>query len=302
MEWETLKRPQEKEKEEKKEAGARASLARATSYIASLAKAEMAKERGDVKRVNPQAEALEQKAEVIGKKAKVEKRRKKREKEEEIAHTEREIGMLQKLTELMARDGVFENHQERWDLGRVSCVPQRMQQNGWKVFIVALERSKFMLRWEWGELLGVYIAELNNQLDLRSYTRILPDKIEEFPEVVGFLREKGLDDNLEGKVAKWKAFLLKKRLEEEEREKRSQRHKALTPTELEFLDTLAQSGGKTHVITLGGKIGYSSNYARAVMKSLGRYDYVDYKGTGICTLTPKGEEELRRRGKIKGEQ
>ena len=106
-----------------------------------------------------------------------------RESKEEVRRSiRREIGMLRKLVQLMANDGFFDDGKrgEEWGIGQVSCFVDKVPQDGWNVIIVALERSQFMLRWEWGDLLGIYQAELDDQLSLKDYVRIAPDEIEEY--------------------------------------------------------------------------------------------------------------------------
>ena len=103
-------------------------------------------------------------------------------KEEEKKVIEREIEMLQKLVQFMVGDGFFDGAKkdEEWGIGRVSCFVDKVPQNGWNLIVVALERSKFMLRWGWGDLLGVYHAGIDNQLRLRGYLRISPDEVEKY--------------------------------------------------------------------------------------------------------------------------
>ncbi len=106
-----------------------------------------------------------------------------KEKEEEkkrLIH--REIGMLQKLVQLMARDEFFDESKrdEFWTIGRVSCLADKVLQDGWNLIVVALEKSPFMLRWGWGELLGLYHAELDDQLNLKDYFRVTTEELEEY--------------------------------------------------------------------------------------------------------------------------
>lgn len=105
------------------------------------------------------------------------------------AKVEREKGMILKLAQLMARDGIFRNHQERWDIGGVTCLVREIA-GGWKVCILALEMSQFIERWGWDELLGVYLAELDSGLSLKSYSRIVPEELEDFNQIEKFLKER----------------------------------------------------------------------------------------------------------------
>ncbi len=102
-------------------------------------------------------------------------------KEEKRRTIRREIGMLQKLVQLMVKDEFFNEHgREEWGIGQVSCFADKMPQDGWNLIIVALEKSQFVLRWGWSDLLGVYQAELDDQLNLKNYVRVTPEEIEEY--------------------------------------------------------------------------------------------------------------------------
>lgn len=307
MEWESLKRPQDKEKKEKKEAEAYASLARAGATIASLVRAEMAKARGNESRKKLQTEAWGRELDDLMRKNEEEKYRKVEEEKEGIARKEREAGMLQKLVHLMVRDGVCDGYkgEENWSVGQVNCFVSGVPQNRWNIIVVALERSKFMVRWRWADLLGIYLAELDGGLGLMRYVRIAPDEVEEFSEIRQFLKEKGLGTNVKQQAAEWQSFQLQQAREKEQREKEKNSrsfHKVLTSTELEALERIGDAGGKIHPTNLGAQMGYSTNYARALCKLLGRADYVDFMASGWCVITPNGKEELRRKGKLKREQ
>jgi len=110
-------------------------------------------------------------------------------KEGERRAIQREIGMLQKLIQLMGKDGFFNEYgrEEEWGIGQVSCFADKVPRDGWNLIVVALEKSQFMLRWGWSDLLGVYQAELDNHLNLKNYIRITPEEVEEY------LRERGKD-------------------------------------------------------------------------------------------------------------
>lgn len=101
--------------------------------------------------------------------------------EEKRGLIRREMGMLQKLVHLMARDEFFDESKidQFWTIGGVSCLVDKVTQDGWNLIVIALEKSQFMLRWGWGELLGLYHAELDAQLNLKSYHRITPEELEE---------------------------------------------------------------------------------------------------------------------------
>jgi len=106
-----------------------------------------------------------------------------RESKEEIRRgIRREIGMLQQLIQLVASDGFFDDGSkgEEWCIGQVSCLVDKVPQDGWNLTVIALERSQFMLRWEWGDLLGIYQTELDDQLNLKNYSRITPGELEEY--------------------------------------------------------------------------------------------------------------------------
>jgi len=108
-------------------------------------------------------------------------------KEEERRAIRREIGMLQKLIQLMGKDEFFNEHreEEEWGIGQVNCFADKVPRDGWNLIVVALEKSQFMLRWGWSDLLGVYQAELDDQLNLKNYIRITLEEVEEY------LRNKG---------------------------------------------------------------------------------------------------------------
>ena len=127
---------------------------------------------------DPRVVALEQEA------ARWEKR-----KEEERKAIRREIGMLQKLIQLMDKDGVFNEYgrEKEWGIGQVSCFADKVPRDGWNLIVVALEKSQFMLRWGWSDLLGLYQAELDDQLNLKNHIRITLEEVEEY------LRERGKD-------------------------------------------------------------------------------------------------------------
>jgi len=70
---------------------------------------------------------------------------------------------------------------------------------------------------------------------------------------------------------------------------------AASGTELEALKRINEAEGKIDYRTLARKMGYNSSYMNIICRSLGKADYIDYLASGMCILTPKGEEELKRR-------
>jgi len=110
-------------------------------------------------------------------------------KENKKRATQREIRMLQKLIQLMAKDGFFDEQKrgEQWGIGQVSCFVDKAPRDGWNLIVVALDKSQFMLHQGWGDLLGAYHAELDDQLNLKNYIQITPEEVE------GYLREREKD-------------------------------------------------------------------------------------------------------------
>lgn len=76
---------------------------------------------------------------------------------------------------------------------------------------------------------------------------------------------------------------------------------APTGSEVEALEKIADLGGKAHFQRIARAMGRNSNYARVLCRSLGKGDYIDFSLSGIAQITPKGIEDLRRRGLLKGE-
>jgi len=109
------------------------------------------------------------------------------EEKERIAKREKE--MLQRLVQFMAKDNIFDGKEEEedWVLGRVKCSVNR-NPLGWDLLVVALERSQFISRWGWSDLLGMYRAQLDSQLNLIDYLRVSPGEIEKAPELKELLR------------------------------------------------------------------------------------------------------------------
>jgi len=66
-------------------------------------------------------------------------------------------------------------------------------------------------------------------------------------------------------------------------------------TESEALKRISEAGGKIDVRTLARKMGRNTSYMNVICRSLGKADYIDFLASGVCTITPKGEEEVKRR-------
>lgn len=67
-------------------------------------------------------------------------------------------------------------------------------------------------------------------------------------------------------------------------------------TDFEVLQALAQLGGKAHVQAVARKAGLRTPYAELLCNSLGKHDYMDVATSGMCALTEKGHEVLRKKG------
>ncbi len=82
----------------------------------------------------------------------------------------------------MVKDGFFNEYggEEEWGIGQVSCFADKVPRDGWNLIVVALQKSQFMLRWGWSDLLGLYQAELDDQLNLKNYIRITLEGVEEY--------------------------------------------------------------------------------------------------------------------------
>lgn len=70
----------------------------------------------------------------------------------------------------------------------------------------------------------------------------------------------------------------------------------VTGTEWELLKAVGDLGGSTAMTAAARKAGVSTDYARIVLDSVGRHDYVDTYRSGKVELTRKGWNELRRKG------
>ena len=67
-------------------------------------------------------------------------------------------------------------------------------------------------------------------------------------------------------------------------------------SEWEVLKAIAELGGKSTVFKVAAKQGVNSDYARIILSSLGRADYLDVFANGRCEILPKGWHELKRKG------
>ncbi|NQT48965.1 MAG: hypothetical protein HQ578_08335 [Chloroflexi bacterium] len=111
------------------------------------------------------------------------------EEEEKDRTARREKEMLERLVQFMDDDGILDGKEEEgdWVLGRVRCSATR-NPLGWDLLVVALERSQFISRWGWGDLLGMYRVQLDSHLNLIDYLRAGPGEVEHNPELKEFLR------------------------------------------------------------------------------------------------------------------
>lgn len=73
----------------------------------------------------------------------------------------------------------------------------------------------------------------------------------------------------------------------------------------EALEIIWKEGGKAHVHRVAAMMSISADYARTIVYSLGRQDFLDIGSDNIATITKKGKEALEQRGifrKIKDEK
>ena len=66
----------------------------------------------------------------------------------------------------------------------------------------------------------------------------------------------------------------------------------MVSTELQALEAIGDHGGKATIYAVASALGLSSDYAGIICRSLGRADYIDLKGNGVCEMTAKGRQEL----------
>jgi len=67
-------------------------------------------------------------------------------------------------------------------------------------------------------------------------------------------------------------------------------------TDFGVLQTLAQLGGKAHVQVVARKAGLRTPYAELICNSLAKHGYIGVATSGMCALTEKGHEVLRKKG------
>jgi len=60
----------------------------------------------------------------------------------------------------------------------------------------------------------------------------------------------------------------------------------------EFLELLSNEGGKAHLHRVANLKNLSFDYARSVLNSLGRRDFIDFMRDEVAVLTDKGKERL----------
>ena len=66
----------------------------------------------------------------------------------------------------------------------------------------------------------------------------------------------------------------------------------------EVLEKIWLEGGKAHVHRVANLMNISFDYARSILYSLGRRDYIDIGTNEIAVLTHKGKESLEKQGII----
>ena len=67
-------------------------------------------------------------------------------------------------------------------------------------------------------------------------------------------------------------------------------------TDLEVLKALGDLGGKVRVKAIARKAGLMVPYPKLICNSLGKHDYMNVAGSGMCKLTAKGYQALRAKG------
>ena len=68
--------------------------------------------------------------------------------------------------------------------------------------------------------------------------------------------------------------------------------------ELQALEIIFRYGGHTGYSTVAQAMRVGSEYAKTICRGLGQTDCIDMTLSGLCKITPKGIEELLRRGSI----
>lgn len=66
-------------------------------------------------------------------------------------------------------------------------------------------------------------------------------------------------------------------------------------SELEALRSVEEAGGTTPAQPVARKLKINVDYARVILTSLAKRDYLDLSARGIYALAWKGKEELERR-------
>lgn len=67
-------------------------------------------------------------------------------------------------------------------------------------------------------------------------------------------------------------------------------------SEMKALRIIAEEGGDTNFGVVSRKMGVEYAYARLLCMCLARADYIDIPPGGRCTMTPRGEKELEKKG------
>jgi len=65
-------------------------------------------------------------------------------------------------------------------------------------------------------------------------------------------------------------------------------------SEKKALKIIDEEGGEIPVQVVSRRMGIETSYARLLCTSLGRADYIDLLGTGVCRITAKGKLALRK--------
>ncbi|MDA2925973.1 hypothetical protein MYX78_01875 [Acidobacteria bacterium AH-259-G07] len=66
-------------------------------------------------------------------------------------------------------------------------------------------------------------------------------------------------------------------------------------TELEALEAVEERGGQAAAQSVAKKLKMNVDYARLLLTSLAKRDYLDLSARGIYSLTEKGRQEIARR-------
>ena len=91
--------------------------------------------------------------------------------EEERKKIEREKEMLDSFCQLLSDEGKFtQEEKERWDFGGVEFLITKLK-SGWNIYVEALDKSPYMRRKGWGDLLGIYKVKVNKDLNMTTYSQ-----------------------------------------------------------------------------------------------------------------------------------